>query len=306
MLNRLWLCMLSTALLSGCSWFDWAEEDEDRAELARRVTAIQSPTTAPDVPQGETMGDRRLRDVYEKQQSLYRRLTTEGDQLSDPENDRVINEVMTEYQSYLADYPESVYGFILYGKMLRDVGRSEDANIAFVKANTLDPNIAVVKQQIGNFLAEEGEPALALAYYMAATELEPSESVYFYQVGELLYTYRSELLATDALNESMLEQQMVEAFAKAHLLDPYNRQLKQRYAESFFDHKRPNWDAALQLWRELAASTNDPFEQQWSKLQETRVLIALGRDSEARQTLQSINDPSLLDAKALLSGQLGA
>jgi len=274
------------------------DDDDDDAARARRVTALQSAEPAGmDAPRGETMADRRLRDIYQKQQDLYDRLGAEGKDLDDPEYDRLINEVVTEYQSYILDYPDSVHGLILYGKMLRDIGQREDANHAFVRANRLDGNIAVVKQQIGNFVAEEGEPSLALAYYISAAELAPNESIYAYQIGEVLYTYREDLLAEGALQPVELETQMLEAFARAHSLEPSNRQLTQRYAEAFYDVSTPDWNQALLLWQALEGSAQNPVERDWARLQEGRVLLKLGRREDARKTLSAVSQPSLIDAR---------
>lgn len=297
------LALFCLLLLCGCSWFDWMEGEGDAAEAARarRVTAVQD-AEAPimGAPQGETMADRRLRDIFEKQQALYERLGDEGANLADPEYDRMINEVVTEYQSYLLDYPESVHGFILYGKMLRDIGQRKEANNAFIRANRLDGNLAVVKQQIGNFLAEEGEASLALAYYISAAELAPNEPIYAYQVGEVLYTFHDKLIAEGAIDAATAEAQMQEAFARAHQLDPSNRKLTQRYAESFYDVTAPDWNRALLLWRALEGSARDPVERDWARLQEARVLLKLGRREEARATLDAITQPGLREARDTL------
>lgn len=302
--------LTATLLLSGCSWFSWMglEDDEaDDAARARRVTAVQeAEAPAMDAPRGETMADRRLRDIYEKQHELYERLSAEGKELDDPEYDRLINEVLTQYQSYLLDYPESVHGCILYGKMLRDVGQRKDANHVFLRANRLDGNIAVVKQQIGNYLAEEGEAELALAYYISAAELAPEQPIYAYQIGELLYAYRDLLVAEGALDAATAETQMLNAFARAHELDPSNRRLTQRYAEAFYDVSAPDWHRALLLWQALEGSARDPVERQWARLQEARVLIKMDRKAEARQALEDITQPSLQEARQMLHQEAGA
>ncbi|WP_269539299.1 hypothetical protein [Cerasicoccus fimbriatus] len=307
--KRLPIVALILALcLQGCTWLgldDEEETDAEREARAQRVTAIQNNNQAMGAPRGETLADRRLRDIYERQQALYQRLSDEGAELSDPEYDRLITEVLTQYQSYLLDFPDSVHGVVLYGKMLRDIDQRHEANKAFIRANRLDPNLAVVKQQIGNYLAEEGEPALALAYYMSAAELEPNESLYAYQIGEVLYTYRDELIADEALEPALLDQQMLDSFERAHQLDPDNRQLNRRYAEAFFDVDTPNWEKARTLWRKLEISTTDPGEKDWIRLQEARVLIKMGHTAEARQILSEVQTPSLQGAKEHLLSQAG-
>ncbi|GHB94135.1 hypothetical protein GCM10007047_07240 [Cerasicoccus arenae] len=303
---RISFFLFAALLLPACSWLGFDDDDEDTsADRARRVTAIQSES-APvmGAPRGETMAERRLRSVYDKQLALYARLDSEGADLSDPEYDRLIAEVLTEYQSYLSDYPEEVHGFIFYGKMLRDIGQRDDANKAFLQANRLDENIAVVKQQIGNYLAEDGEPAVALAYYMSAAELKPDEPIYAYQIGELLYTYRKELIESQALEATLLDQQMIEAFAHAHQLNPSDRQLTQRYAEAYFDVAQPDWPKALLLWQALEGSARDPVERDWARLQEARVLIIMGRNDEARTVLNEVSQPGFQEARDTLFSQL--
>lgn len=290
-------------LLSGCSWFDWSDDDAGRAQRITGEQTVQSPTI--EAPRGETMAERRLRDVYDKQQALYARLAAEGASLSDPEYDRLINEVATEYHSYISDYPQAVYGYILFGKFLRDTGQYTEANTAFIRANQLDREIAVVKQQIGNYLAEEGEPSLALAYYMAAAELEPNTAVYAYQIGELLYTYRDEFIAEEALEPALLDQQMIHAFAEAHRLNPSNRQLTQRYAEAYFDVGQPDWPNAFKLWQALEFTAKDSTERDWARLQKARVLINMGKPNEAREVLSEVNEPGLQPARQQLLNQLG-
>ncbi|WP_309384825.1 hypothetical protein [Cerasicoccus frondis] len=304
--NRLPIAALIVALcLQGCTWLGLSSDEDDAEKDARaqRVTAIQNATPDIEAPRGVTMADRRLRDIYDRQQQLYQRLANEGGQLRDPEYDRLITEVLTQYQSYILDYPDSVYGVILYGKMLRDIGQRDKANHAFLRANRIDENIAVVKQQIGNYLAEEGEPSLALAYYMAAAELEPNEAIYAYQIGEVLHTYRDELIADQALEATLLDEQMLNAFATAHELAPGNRQLNQRYAEAYFDVDNPDWATARTLWRKLEISSSDPAEIDWIRMQEARVLIQMGHYAEARQILGQITTPGLDEAKTQLLAQ---
>lgn len=265
----------------------------------------RTPPVRPAVslPAAQTIADQRLQRIYDSQQEFFAELA-QSPQMAESIRDQRVQNLINQYQSLLLDNPEYVYGYILYGKLLRQVGQRELANMAFVKANGLDPNIAVIKQQIGNYLSEEGEYGLALPYYLAAVQLEPQVALYHYQVGELLHTYRDAFTAEGELAPHTLEQQMQAAFANAARLEPQTRVYPQRYAESFFDVAQPDWRLALVQWEALEQSAADALQQQIARLQKTRVLIALGRYEQAQAALNSIDEAPLADAKAILQTQL--
>ena len=71
---------------------------------------------------------------------------------------------------------------------------NEQAFLAFLKADELDPEIAVVKQQIGNHLAEEGKAKLPSTFICRPWNLEPETAVYHFALGQLIYTFKDEFI----------------------------------------------------------------------------------------------------------------
>ena len=57
--------------------------------------------------------------------------------------------------------------------MLWKISMRKQAVAILLKANQLDPDIPLVKNELGNYLAEEGKPLEALNYYLSAVKLEP-------------------------------------------------------------------------------------------------------------------------------------
>ena len=104
--------------------------------------------------------------------------------------ERHLNELIFSYRTYLAENPDDLSALILYGKLLRRIGKNDEAFKAFLRADELDPQIAVVKQQIGNHLAETGKGKAALTFTLNAITLEPEVPAYHYALGEILYTFR--------------------------------------------------------------------------------------------------------------------
>ena len=51
------------------------------------------------------------------------------------------------------------------GKFLRRVGQEQHAVGYFFEADSINPKLAVVKQQLANYLIEEGRPIDAFPFY---------------------------------------------------------------------------------------------------------------------------------------------
>lgn len=260
--------------------------------------SLQAHTAASAQPAVEdetvSLAERRLLRIIRMEQGAFQRLQDAGDSLAPMERDRILSEVLSEYQNFVFDNPDYSYGFILYGKLLRRIGDFEAANMAFVRANQIDPNQAVVKQQIGNYLAEEGEFSLALPYFVAAIDLEPEVAVYPFQLGVLLHTYADLIVDRGLLARDALEREMMAALRKAYALEPANTLYLQRYAEAYFDVADPQWEVALKLWQELERRTSDALELDMIRLQRVRVHIALGQGVEAAGLLDQIDRPGLM------------
>lgn len=243
--------------------------------------ALLSATAAADTV--ETGLSREMRLLLTDQQEFFQRLESERMAPESAEAQRVATSLSEAWERILAANPEATEAWILYGKFLRRIGAVDLANKAFVRANELDPSIAVVKQQIGNYLAETGKFELALAYFMAATELEPEEAVYHYQTGELIALFREEFIASGTLDEKAIDSLMLDAFATAARLRPEERSLQLRYAEAWFDVADPEWPRALELWKALHSSATNPAQEEAARIRLAEVNARLGYIEKARE-----------------------
>lgn len=266
------------------------------AEWGGTGSGARKPTA---MPAGQTVADQRLQRIYDAQLEFFAQLEA-NPQMAESARDQRAQNLISQYQSLLLDNPEYVYGYIMYGKLLRQVGQRELANKAFVKANALDPDIAVVKQQIGNYLSEEGDYDLALPYFLAAIRLSPETAVYHYQLGQLLHTYRKMFLADGKLSAPVLDKQLQDAFANAARLDPATRIYALRAAESYFDVIEPDWSRALAEWEALEQTAVSEQERQMILLQKCRVLLAMDKTEAAQSALAAVTDPSLQAARNIL------
>jgi cytochrome c-type biogenesis protein CcmH/NrfG len=251
------------------------------------------------------LNTQRLLDISTREQKIYQQLSADPEFYSANDLERHVNELIRSYSSYLSENPDDVSALILYGKLLRRVGKNEEAFKAFLKADELDPKIAVVKQQIGNHFAETGKGKAALTFYLNAIELDPEAAAYHYALGEILYTFRDEFLEEAIFTRDALDREMIKAFRTTVRLQPDNFDSQMRLGEAYYDLASPDWKAALLHWDKLRkATTDDALRAQIIDLHKARVLGKLGRTVEAKELAATIVQPSLQQSKQQVLAEL--
>lgn len=239
----------------------------------------------------------RLSKIIEQENALYEILKNDSHSFHESDLERRFGEIKGRYRSFLSDNPEDHLAWILYGKLLRRAGEDEQAFKAFLKADELSPQNAVVKQQIGTYLAETGKGAAALTFYLQAVELEPQESVYHFGLGQLLNEYRTELVEKGIYTNDTVDREMLRAFEKALLLQPKDFDLAMRYGAAFHDLSVPNWEKAIVFWRKLEQNERDATRLQLIWLQQAHAYAKLGQKEIARSHLKKITIPALIESK---------
>jgi tetratricopeptide (TPR) repeat protein len=255
-------------------------------------------------PEEETMAEHRLKDIVVRQKVLFADAAAQGKELDEAQFKSQVEQLTREYESLLRDNPAFAAGYASYGYMLWKVGVRKRAVEILLKANQLDPNIPLVKNELGNYLAEEGKPVEALNYFLSAIDLEPSEPLYHYQLGTLLYEARDDLLRTGEWSRAALDHSMHEAFRKASELAPERVEFTYRYAESFYDMVEPDWPAALKVWEGLEARAQSEVERETMRLHQANVLVNMGKRDRALKVLDTVKDPALALQKQKLVAKL--
>ena len=235
----------------------------------------------------------RLLDIAEREAKIYQKIADDPEFYSADDLDRRINELVQSYRAYLADQPDDASAYILYGKLLRRVEQYDQAFMAFLKADELDPELAVVKQQIGTHLAEQGKGKAALTFYLRAVELEPETAVYHFALGQLLQDFREEFLEDELFTLDALEREMLKAFRKAAELDGGNFDFQMRVGEAYYDLSSPDWKAALLHWNKLRKRAATGLQVEILDLHRARVLGKLGRVEEAVALTERVLNPAL-------------
>jgi tetratricopeptide (TPR) repeat protein len=252
----------------------------------------------------ESKPERALRQIVERQKVLLADAAQAADKFDEESLRSQLQGLCHEYELVLQENPNFAEAYASYGLLLRKIDMRRESMAMLLKANQLDPDIPLVKNQLGNFLAEDGKPLEAVNYFLSAIKLEPKEPLYHYELGSLLYEARDDFLQKGVYTRETLDAAMHEAFRHAAELAPDRIEFTYRYAESFADLASPDWEGALAYWSQLEAKTEVPLEQQTIRLQRANIRIKQGRLDDARSLLASVTELKLQAQKQKLVAQL--
>jgi tetratricopeptide (TPR) repeat protein len=187
-----------------------------------------------------TLADHEFMQISQRQVELLSDAAKDGDKVDAEALRLQAQSLVDEWERFLEANPTYALGYAGYGYLLWKMDMRKESVALLMKANQIDPNIALVKNEIGNYLAEEDKPLDAVNYFMAAIQLAPDEPLYHYQLGTLLYEARDEFVRSGEWTRDAIDNAMHDAFKKASDLAPDRIEFTHRYAESFADMPIPD------------------------------------------------------------------
>jgi tetratricopeptide (TPR) repeat protein len=252
----------------------------------------------------ETMPEHNLKLIVERQKSLLDQAAQQGQKLDSEGLRTQLQSILHDYEILLHDNPNFAEAYVAQGYLLNKVGMRREAVALMLKANQLNPDIPIVKNQIGNYLAEDGKPLEAVSYFLSAIKLDPKEPLYHYQLGTLLHEARDDFLKSGDWTRDALDKAEHEAFRQAAELAPDRIEFTYRYAESFYDQPNPDWDAALKVWSQLEEKAKSDIERQTMRLHAANILIKQGKVDYAQTLLNTVTEPGLQEQRQKLVAQI--
>ncbi len=260
-----------------------------------------------------------LQELVARQNALLSAAAKE-DPNFDQENFRTaMQQLANAYDDFLKKNHDYAPAYAAYGVFLGKVDMRKQSAAILLKANELftakakagEGNTpafvrtwALVKNQLGNYLAEEGKPLQAVNYFTAAIDLTPNEPLYHYQLGTLLNEARDDFVKSGLWTKPAVERSSHLAFKRAAELAPDRFEFSYRYAESFYDLEVPDWDGALKAWSEMEDKAQSDVERQTMRLHAANILIMQEKFDHARTLLATVDNPSLEKQKAKLTVKL--
>lgn len=250
------------------------------------------------------MADRSLAQLLERQKELLADATKENPNFDQNNFQMQMEQICRGYEELLRANPKMAKGYAAYGYLLSKLDQRKQSIGMLLKANQLDPDQPLVKNQIGNYLAEDGKPLDALPYFMSAIKLAPKEPLYHYQLGTLLAEARDDFLKSGEWKKDAIDHAIHEAFRQAAELAPDRIEFTYRYAESFYDLETPDWEGALKAWRALEAKAPTTIERDTMRLHIANCLYRYGEVEHAREVLATVQSPELEKQKGKLLAEL--
>ena len=150
--------------------------------LCSRHVQAQEPTP----PASQSLAVYLLEQLNEREQEAYEKYAKAIAAGDVHQVKQELQSVVDAYDKLISDSPEFAPAYVSYGLMLNRIGEREPSYAMFIKADKLDPSIAVVKNQLGNYMAEEGKFAEAYGFFLQALQLNPKEPLYHSQVANVL------------------------------------------------------------------------------------------------------------------------
>lgn len=265
---------------------------------------ITLPSQVPAKP-ASSPAQRELQAIVIRQQRLFIDAAKENNPNFDEDNFKQhAQDILYDYEAYIKKYPDVAAGYAAYGVFLSKTGMRRESIAMFMRANKLDANIPLVKNQIGNYLAEEGKVIEAANYFGAAVSLDPQEPLYHYQMGTLLREGREVFLKSGQWTADALEREMFKAFKRAAELAPNRIEFTYRFCEAYYDLANPVWDEALAAWGELENRVTTALEKDTIRLHRANILLKQNRVGEARELLATVSNPTLSKQKEKLIAEL--
>lgn len=252
----------------------------------------------------ETLAEKNLREIVARQKQVLARAESEKDHLDEAWLRGELQSVISSYDILIQKNPDFAAGFAAYGLLLAQVGMNREGAGMLMKANQLDGEIPLVKNEIARLLAEDGKVPEALPWLTAAVDLDPKEPLYHYHLGKLLYEGRDDLIATGQFTRASLDKAMLAAFQRAAELAPDKFAYSYRAAEAYYDLATPQWDEALAAWSALEKRAQPGIEQQTIRLHAANVLIKQGKIDAAKVLMATVTEPALQKQKQTLLDEL--
>lgn len=254
----------------------------------------------------ENLAERKVRQLVEEERMILDASKRPDGSYDEDLLERRFQGLVHKYDAFIQENPEFAVGYVAYARLLERIGQEKAARVMYINANLRDPNIPLVKNQLGNFLAQEEKFAQALPYYLSAIELEPEQAIYHYQLGELLYQFRDGFMEEEIFTREVIDQKMILAFGNAARFAPGETGFAYRFAEAFYDLETPQWEEALKAWDEVERRAVSRIERQTVSLHRANIAMKQSETERARELLKSVQEPVLLRQKNILERRLEA
>ncbi len=206
------------------------------------------------------------------------------------------------YRQLAAKYPDRAAVRKAAGDHFWRSGDTVTAVAEWQAAQALDPTDAETDSALGSARLRDGRAREAREEFQRAVDARPGVARYHYELANVLFLFRRELVTPPALpDEAAVLRESLAQFRRASELAADDVEFARAYAETFYGLPNPDWAEGLAAWlhvRALNASAPD-----FANGHLARVSLHLGKPEQAESYLALIRDPLFAPLKATLGRQ---
>ena len=193
--------------------------------------------------------------------------------------------VRKAYEDFLQRHPDHARAHLAYGSFLSDIRDEEGGEKEWNKALELDPKNPATWNNLANHYGHDGPVKKAFEYYAKAIELDPTESVYYHNLGTTVYLFRKDAKEYYKIDEQAVFDKALDLYAKAIKLDPTNFALATDVASTYYGIKPTRTDDALNAWSNALKIANTDVEREGVYIHLARLEFECGTASRSRKRI---------------------
>jgi tetratricopeptide (TPR) repeat protein len=208
-------------------------------------------------------------------------------------NERILKRldlVRAEYDNFLTRHPNHVDARIAYASFLEGIHDEAGEMSQLEKARQLDPSNPVVWNNLANYYAENSPAQKAFEYYGKAIELNTNESLYYRNLGNVVFMFRPDAREYYHISEQQVFDKAMSLYDRAERLDPTNFLLAVDVAQSYYAIKPYRFADAQKAWNNALNLASDEIEREGIYIHLARMKILAGRFDEARAQLSPVTN----------------
>jgi tetratricopeptide (TPR) repeat protein len=188
-----------------------------------------------------------------------------------------------------------------YAEFLWNRGDERQAVDHWLSAEKIEPTNAAVLDHLGGSYLAAGDPRKAAGYFARAVRSSPDDADYHFSYANVAFLFRHELHDSAHPDSESVLTEALQQFSEASRLQPLNAEYARAYAEAFYTVAAPDWEKALAAWQHFFDLTP---QKDFALLNLARVYLKLGRNEEARASLERIQGAEYGRLKGQMSRKL--
>lgn len=209
--------------------------------------------------------------------------------------DRKINRLCQSFEAFLIHYPNHDQAMNVYGNFLDEVGKGDMALHWWERAVEFSRQNPQLLNNLANYYGHNGRAEEAIKLYEEAIKLDPNESIYHFNLGNMYYLFRKETHSIHNWDLQKTFEHSLLHFRMARDLDPKNDEYAISYAETYYGvkflSKGFEWRDAEDAWKYCLTMNSKPEYQDSVKVHLVRVNAYQGNSAAALDWYGQIQSP---------------